>query len=791
MANYTISDILGKGFKYDQQVLPIEIPPATGTVLVSVGTADWGPLNLPTMISTGVKEFKAVFGDSEQADYSEFTEYSRIAMEYHLKKSQRGYFTRVANSNASKAYKEIIIPATVAKLTGSVNLRDGINIRSADTPKHNGVSSTGKNNLFKMAVVDTNSSIAQMTFTASTKASTILSRNIGDGIGANPQVANFSVGESITLKLDGKLYTVILTSTDDLVINSPYDNTMLADICTDLKTKFETVFPNTIPNAFPTTLTGFTAQNVFSVSGTKIAITSMEFGDESETQIIQSTLGGAGNYIFTLTNNNRGSRTPLEGAGGLVAQMNAHFDSLVGFTGMAVASSGKIILTANPANAGSSSKLQLAATSPADESLASELGFSSYGLVAGTDAVNIGKFEAFYTGTNGNKIKLITYGTYPDNILEVWYDDELMGTFAAFVHNTADINDLTNLLSLSQFTNKIVTFEYNSGTFPSERMEFTLENGNSGGAVISEGIVSNTEYLRELGKYSNIDLFDFDLIGVPGKSSEIEIKDKLTEICEIRQDCFTVIDTPMNTVSNSNNNVAVILAKNYADNIGQLNSFYQVTYFPYIIIKNPLKSSNIIVPPSVRALGGIAAADDYRKSTFGAPAGELAAVLSDIEGLTHFFELKNKDNLYADIYNSNINPISFNIQSGFFLDGNKTQQRKVNGKRLPIDRINNMRVGLYLKKEIQKEVKNFFYEPTDPQSWEDFAKMIRKKLNFLVDKRAIQSDYIIVCDASLNTDPVVNNNGMIAKIDYRPLNVIERIKVYSTVLNQKVTITPA
>ena len=37
MANYTISDILGKGFKYDQQVLPIEIPPATGTVLVSVG----------------------------------------------------------------------------------------------------------------------------------------------------------------------------------------------------------------------------------------------------------------------------------------------------------------------------------------------------------------------------------------------------------------------------------------------------------------------------------------------------------------------------------------------------------------------------------------------------------------------------------------------------------------------------------------------------------------------------------------------------------------------------------
>ena len=102
-----------------------------------------------------------------------------------------------------------------------------------------------------------------------------------------------------------------------------------------------------------------------------------------------------------------------------------------------------------------------------------------------------------------------------------------------------------------------------------------------------------------------------------------------------------------------------------------------------------------------------------------------------------------------------------------------------------------MRTGLWIKKELQKEVKNFFYEPTDPLSWEEFKKLIRTKMNFLVDKRAIQSDFVITCDASINTDIVVNQNGMIAKIDWRPINVVERIKIYSTILNQKVTITPA
>lgn len=794
MANYTVTDILGKGFKYEQKALPVITPPLEGTIFATVGVADWGPLNLPTRITTGLGEFQNKFGNSSAVDLSKTSEYSRVAMEYHLKKSPLGFFTRVANVNATKAFKDIVLPATIAKILASTSLRDGINIRDEDTPRHHNttIAPGGQNNLFKVDKVDTNNSIVELAFLASSQATPIVSRAIGTGLLLNPKPATFSVGESISIKIDGKLYTIVLTASDTLVTHGPYDNTMLVLLATTLKAKFEAIFPVTSVNAFPTTITGFTADNVFSVVGNTIKISSMEYGDESELQIIASTLGGAGNYLFSITTNSKGARTSLDGVGGVINQLNTHFNPLIGFTGFALNSSTKILLTANPSNAGSTSALKLGTASIASADISSELGFTSTILVAGTDAVNFGKFEAFYTGIRGNSIKIITQGVYPNNTLEVYFDSELYATFASYVQDVNDVNDLANLLTLSSRTNNLITFTYVSGTLPSERIEWNLEFGNSGGSTIDEGIVPNTEYTREIAKYSNVDLFNIDLITIPGKSSDDDIIDVLRGICETRQDCFTVIDTPINTVLNSSNSVVITLAKNFADNVGKLGSFYEVTYFPYLLIKNEYKNNtNIMVPPSVRAVGTIASSDSIRKSTFGAPAGEVTAVIDEIEGLTHFLEPDNKDELYADIYNSNINPISFNILSGFFLDGNKTQQRKINGNRSPLDRINIMRTGLWIKKELQKEVKNFFYEPTDPLSWEEFKKLIRTKMNFLVDKRAIQSDFVITCDASINTDIVVNQNGMIAKIDWRPINVVERIKIYSTILNQKVTITPA
>lgn len=791
MPNYTVSDILGKGFKYEQKALPIITPPLEGTIFATAGVADWGPLNLPSRITTGLGEFQTKFGDSSLVDLSKTSEYSRVAMEYHLKKSPLGFFTRVANVNASKAFKDIVLPATVAKILASTSLRDGINIRDEDTPKHHNTTTApgGQNNLFKVDTVDTNTSIAELAFSASSQATPIVSRIIG--VGPTPAPVTFSVGESISIKIDGKLYTIVLTASDTLVTHGLYTNAMLALLVTHLKDKFEAIFPVSSINAFPTTITGFTTDNVFSVVGNTIKISSMEYGDESELQIIASTLGGAGNYLFSVTSNSKGARTSLDGVGGIIDQLNTHFDPLIGFTGFALNSSTKILLTANPSNAGSTSALKLGTPSVTTANISSELGFTSTVLVAGTNAVNFGKFEAFYTGTRGNLIKVISQGTYPNNTLEVYLDNELYATFASYVQDVNDVNDLANLLTLSSRTNNLITFTYVSGTLPPERIEWNLEFGNSGGSTIDEGIVPNTEYTREIAKYSNVDLFNIDLITIPGKSSDDDVIDILRGICETRQDCFTVIDTPINTVLNSSNSVVITLAKNFADNVGKLGSFYEVTYFPYLLIRNELKNSNIMVPPSVRAIGTIAASDAIRKSTFGAPAGEITAVIDEVEGLTHFLEQKDKDELYADIYNSNINPISFNILSGFFLDGNKTQQRKIDGNRSPLDRINIMRTGLWIKKELQKEVKNFFYEPTDPLAWNEFAKLIRAKMNFLVDKRAIQSDFIVICDSTLNTDIVVNQNGMIAKIDWRPINVIERVKIYSTILNQKVTITAA
>ena len=93
MANYTVSDILGVGFKYEQYAEEQQVPQATGTRAVVLGTSTWGPINTPTLITGGLREFKNTFGYAgTSADEGWEGAYS------HFLNSSVGYFTRIASS---------------------------------------------------------------------------------------------------------------------------------------------------------------------------------------------------------------------------------------------------------------------------------------------------------------------------------------------------------------------------------------------------------------------------------------------------------------------------------------------------------------------------------------------------------------------------------------------------------------------------------------------------------------------------------------------------------------------
>jgi hypothetical protein len=127
MATFTVNDILGVGFKYEQTAEDQIAPTPTGTSIAIFGTATWGPIGVPTYINGGLRDFKNRFGYAGTTADDGWD-----AGSYHFKWSSLGYFTRINSSAnpARRSYKEVSNNSTKAFLTGSQTLNSTLRIYS-------------------------------------------------------------------------------------------------------------------------------------------------------------------------------------------------------------------------------------------------------------------------------------------------------------------------------------------------------------------------------------------------------------------------------------------------------------------------------------------------------------------------------------------------------------------------------------------------------------------------------------------------------------------------------------
>jgi hypothetical protein len=125
MAEYTVSDILGVGFKYEQTAEEQIVPAVVGTKAALIGSANWGPIATPIYISGGLQEFKTRFGFAGTS-----VDEGYEAALYHFKWSNQGYFSRVSSTStpAKRSYKEVTTSVLPAIITGDVDITDGINL---------------------------------------------------------------------------------------------------------------------------------------------------------------------------------------------------------------------------------------------------------------------------------------------------------------------------------------------------------------------------------------------------------------------------------------------------------------------------------------------------------------------------------------------------------------------------------------------------------------------------------------------------------------------------------------
>ena len=741
-----VNDIIGKGFVFEVEAEEIIEPSPTGTVGAFIGGADFGPINTNTLITGGLTEFYRLFG-REPSNVRNVRDLGWYAAENHFKKSAVGYFTRLANVSSTylaKAKRDILSAQLVASINGSsvTYLNSTQKTVSQSGPIEfsiNGVS---------FIVSQPQETLASITFNYS---------DLGNFVDNNDTV------------------TVTVNSTSTVItFDTDFNN------ANGLLSRLNNI------SGITATLTG----NQFTIvgaSGNNISISSF----------VNST------NVFTASSN-------------YVAPQNRDIDTIVQILNNTVNNPGVFAYTED--TVGNSFVLSFSMNNSSTSinyipvSNTNAIGFPTTNLtVQSVPLVNFGRFVALYDGEGGNSLAYSYSGTIfnssgeldPKNKLTIFYQGSTRTTIHNFQFHDETRNDyILKKLTLDPFVSDLITYEVGNRSTAAQLANrnlqvgivFQLQGGKSGGwrnsdgPALSNGYYINTlDVIEAIDGYSNPDLFDIDFICYPDGNNSLAnlqlVQEALVRVCENRQDCFTLIDVP--------EGLEVGEALEWLNGSGSgrdtpLNSFYAFSYYPWLKVRY---ANNIIedTAPSVKVAAAITGSDVIFGEKLGTPAGQVRGILEGVVGLERILSKEERDLLYADELNGRINPISFNISTGYFIDGNKTTQIANNSLR----RINTVRTILFIKKAIQSILPRYFFEPSVPSTWAAFGDELSNIMKFLESKKVIESSanpenaWKVITDSSVNTPEVVSRNGMVGQISFVGTKSIERIKISTEIREQK------
>ena len=297
----------------------------------------------------------------------------------------------------------------------------------------------------------------------------------------------------------------------------------------------------------------------------------------------------------------------------------------------------------------------------------------------------------------------------------------------------------------------------------------------SGGFDDAVDINSSTAVLA-LADFNNNETYDINLIAVPDFAGDKVVISELIDLCENqRGDCFAIIDPPQglnvqNVVDWHNGD------GNYA-NENALNSNMAALYYPWIQINNEFTESMQWVPPSVKMVSVYAYSDSNSEVWF-APAGFNRGRVFTAQRLERVLNIAERDLLYATDTNA-INPICDFSGDGIVVYGQKTLQRAPTA----MNRVNVVRLVLYMTKVLATAVKYLLFEPNDALTWLQYTHLVEPFMTDIKTRRGLYN-FNIRCDSTTNTPSDIDNNIMVAEITIQPTKsaerIINRFKITST-----------
>ncbi|MEM4260989.1 MAG: phage tail sheath C-terminal domain-containing protein [Candidatus Woesearchaeota archaeon] len=342
------------------------------------------------------------------------------------------------------------------------------------------------------------------------------------------------------------------------------------------------------------------------------------------------------------------------------------------------------------------------------------------------------------------------------------------------------------------YDNNYLNFQIDEGSIPfavGDTFEITLISqtiSNPLGANdAAKRVAIKTALQAEINSNTEVrsETYEYNLILCPGYP---EVVDELLALSvDIMDEAFVIADTP---VDKTPEQVAV-----WALTTDRYNSSSVAYYYPWGLASN-LDGKDVVCAPSGIALRTYAYSDNISYVWF-APAGARRGLVTGVSKVgyvtgtlgtaTTFVECNlnqgQRDNLYE--FFKNINPIVYFPGRGILIWGQKTSATAASA----LDRVNVVRMLMYLKRSLRKGAFPFVFEPNDQVTRDNLKAAADGFLNDILIKRGLY-DFATLSDETNNTPDRIDRNELWLDVAVKPMKAAEFIYIPIRVVSTGATI---
>jgi phage tail sheath protein FI len=274
------------------------------------------------------------------------------------------------------------------------------------------------------------------------------------------------------------------------------------------------------------------------------------------------------------------------------------------------------------------------------------------------------------------------------------------------------------------------------------------------------------------------EFYEYNLILCPGYH---EVVDELVALSnDVLEEALVIADTPVDKTPEQVPTWSLTSAR-----VQSQNAAY---YYPWGLASN-IDGRNVCVAPSGIAARTYAYSDNQSYIWF-APAGvnrgrvtgvsQVGYVSGTLGTATTFVEtnlnLGQRDSLYESF--KNINPIVQFPGRGILVWGQKTSSPVTSA----LDRVNVVRLVMFLRRQLRKGSFPFVFEPNDKVTRDNLKSMADGLLNDVLAKRGLY-DFATLCDESNNTPFRIDNNELYLDVAIKPTKAVEFVHIPLRVLS--------